>query len=44
METRTLRWTALAFAFLCLAACKDKHDPLKPTVAKPAVVASAPAA
>jgi hypothetical protein len=44
MDTRTLRWTALAFACLCLAACKEKYDPLKPTVANPVTVASAAAA
>ena len=44
MDQRTLRWTALALSCLLMAACKDKHDPLKPTVAKPAVVAPAPAA
>jgi hypothetical protein len=41
MDTRTLRWTALALSCLLLAACKDKHDPLKPTVA---TVVTAPAA
>ena len=44
MDTRTLRWTALALSCLLLAACKDKHDPLKPTVAPAAVVAPAVAA
>lgn len=43
MEHRTCRWTALAFACLFLAACKDKHEPLKPTVAAPAIVATAAA-
>jgi hypothetical protein len=43
MDTRTLRWTALAFACLCLAACKDKHDPLKPTVVHTAVAVVAAA-
>jgi hypothetical protein len=33
MDTRKLRWTAFALSCLLLAACKDKHDPLKPTVA-----------
>jgi hypothetical protein len=32
MDKRTLRWTALALSCLLLAGCKDKHDPLKPTV------------
>ena len=44
MQSRTVRWTALALSCLLLAACKDKHDPLKPTVAQPAVTASAVAA
>ena len=43
METSTLRWTALALSCLLLAGCKDKHDPLKPTVAQPAVVTAATA-
>ncbi len=41
MESRAVRWTALALSCLLLVACKDKHDPLKPTVAQPAVVAVA---
>jgi hypothetical protein len=41
MTTFTLRCGALALAFLCLAACKDKQNPLKPTVSLPAVVATA---
>lgn len=41
MKPLTLRCAAFALACLCLAACKDKHDPLKPTVAKPAVTAPA---
>jgi hypothetical protein len=41
MNTRTLRWTALALSCLLMAACKGKHDPLKPTVAPAAVVAPA---
>jgi hypothetical protein len=44
MDTRTLRWTALALSCLLLAACKDKHDPLKPTVAMASVAAPAAAA
>jgi NADH:ubiquinone oxidoreductase subunit 4 (subunit M) len=44
MKAITLRCGAFALACLCLAACKDKHDPLKPTVAPAAVVAPAPAA
>jgi hypothetical protein len=43
MNLHHARWTALAFACLCLAACKDKHDPLKPTVARPAATATAAA-
>ncbi|MDL2354833.1 MAG: hypothetical protein QFF03_06215 [Pseudomonadota bacterium] len=44
MDRRAV-WTALALACLLLGACKDKRDPLKPTVATPAaVVAAAPAA
>ena len=44
MDTRTLRWTALALPCLLLAACKDKHDPLKPTVAAAAAASAAAAA
>lgn len=44
MNTLTLRCGALALACLCLAACKDKQNPLKPTVSQPAMVAAAPAA
>jgi outer membrane biogenesis lipoprotein LolB len=44
MNPRAVRWTALALASLLLVACKDKHDPLKPTVAQPAVVTAATAA
>jgi hypothetical protein len=44
MKTSTLRCGVFALACLCLAACKDKHDPLKPTVATQAVVAPAAAA
>jgi hypothetical protein len=36
-------WTALALCTLLLAGCKDKHEPLKPTVTPPAVQAPAPA-
>lgn len=44
MHQRPVRWSALALCCLLLVACKDKHDPLKPTVAKPAIVtAAAPA-
>jgi hypothetical protein len=45
MTTRTDRCTAVALALACLllAACKDKHDPLKPTVAQPATVVPIPA-
>ncbi len=34
----------LMLACLSLAACKDKHEPLKPTVAAAVSVAPAPAA
>jgi hypothetical protein len=34
---------AMLLACLCLGACKDKHEPLKPTVSQPAVQAPAPA-
>jgi hypothetical protein len=44
MDKRNSRWTALALCCLLLAACKGKHDPLKPTVARPAVTVSAAAA
>ena len=46
MKPCTRRWPALILACLLLAACKDKHDPLKPTVAQPvsaALVSAAPA-
>lgn len=43
MPSPAVRWTALALSCLLLAACKDKHDPLKPTVAQPAVTAPAAA-
>jgi hypothetical protein len=43
MDKPALRWTALALCCLLAAACKDKHDPLKPTVARPAVTAPAAA-
>lgn len=32
MNARTFRWTALACCCLLLGACKDKHEPTKPTV------------
>jgi hypothetical protein len=44
MQSRAVRWTALALTCLLLAACKDRHDPLKPTVAQAAVAAAATAA
>ncbi|MBC7456488.1 MAG: hypothetical protein H7335_22845 [Massilia sp.] len=44
MKSRTRRWPILFLACLLLAACKDKHDPLKPTVAQPAITAPATAA
>lgn len=34
---------AVLLGCLCLGACKDKHEPLKPTVTQPAVPAPAPA-
>ena len=41
MKPRALRSTVLALALPCLLlACKQKHDPIKPTVAQPAVVAA----
>lgn len=45
MNTRTDRWGAVALTLACLllGACKDKHDPLKPTVTQPATVVPAPA-
>jgi hypothetical protein len=44
MDKRSLPWTALTLCCLLLAACKDRHDPLKPTVDRPAVTAPATAA
>jgi hypothetical protein len=41
MDKRAFRWTAVALCCLALAACKDKHDPLKPTVERLAVAALA---
>ena len=43
MKPRTVRRTALVLAISCLllAACKQKHEPIKPTVAQPAVVVAA---
>ena len=43
MKPCTVRWTALALAIPCLllAACKQKHEPIKPTVARATVVAVA---
>jgi hypothetical protein len=43
MNPRAYRWTALTLALPCLLllACKGKNDPVKPTVAQPAVVAPA---
>ena len=36
MHTSTFRWGALLLAVMLLAACRDKHEPLKPTVQQPA--------
>jgi hypothetical protein len=44
MNTIPLRCGVFALACLCLAACKGKNDPLKPTVSPPAVVAPAASA
>jgi hypothetical protein len=44
MDKRTVRWTSLALCCLLLAACRDKHEPIKPTVAGPAISAATPAA
>lgn len=43
MNTFALRCGALALSCLLLGACKDKHDPLKPTVAIAVVVPAAAA-
>jgi hypothetical protein len=32
MKTRRLSWTSLALAWLLLAGCQDRRDPVKPTV------------
>lgn len=42
MKPRALRWTIFALGLPCLLlmSCKQKHDPLKPTVAPPVVVAA----
>ena len=36
MDTSTFRWSALILAGLLLTACRDKHEPIKPTVQQPA--------
>jgi hypothetical protein len=44
MKPRTYRWTVLTFTLalpFLLLGCKGKNDPIKPTVAQPAVVAPA---
>jgi hypothetical protein len=43
MNQRKSAWTALALCALLLAGCKDKHEPLKPTVSAPAAQAQTPA-
>jgi hypothetical protein len=43
MHTRRFRWTALALSCLLIVACKDKHEPLKPTVMQPVFSALSPA-
>ena len=43
MDTSRFRWRALLLACLLLAACKDRHEPIKPTVAQPAAGPALPA-
>lgn len=43
MNTAKFRWSALVLAGLLLAACRDKHEPIKPTVQPPAASAPLPA-
>ena len=43
MHTAMFRCGALLLAGLLLAACKDKHEPLKPTVQQPAASLVLPA-
>jgi hypothetical protein len=40
MSQRTARWTVFAFACLLAAACRDRHEPIKPPV-KPIVATAA---
>lgn len=37
MHRSAMRWSALVLACLLAAGCKDKHEPVKPTVAPPAI-------
>lgn len=41
MKHLSARWTVLALACLLAAACKPRHEPVKPPV-KPIVAAAAP--
>ena len=39
MKIHVLRWSALALACLLASACKDRHEPVKPTApGTPAVI------
>jgi len=40
VNPRPARWPALAFACLLLAACQDRHQPVKPTVQQPVPAAA----
>jgi hypothetical protein len=37
MSNSNRRWSALVLACLLLAACREKHEPVKPTVEQPAI-------
>ena len=43
MDTSRFPWRALLLACLLLAACKDRHEPIKPTVAQPIAATVLPA-